>query len=101
AAAEYVLAVQQSRRAGGVIPGVRPPGPEGTPPAPVACPYKGLMRYDAEDAVWFHGRERLSAELLARLGVHRFVGVVGASGSGKSSLVRAGLLAAIREGALP
>jgi DNA-binding SARP family transcriptional activator/WD40 repeat protein len=100
-AAEYVLAVQQSRRAGAVVPVVRPLDPEGTPPAAVACPYKGLMRYDAEDAVWFHGRERLSAELLARLGVHRFVGVVGASGSGKSSLVRAGLLAAIREGALP
>ena len=67
----------------------------------MACPYKGLIRYDVEDAVWFHGRERLTADLLARLGTTRFVGVVGASGAGKSSLVRAGLLAAIRDGALP
>lgn len=100
-AAEYVLEVQRTRRAGPSSAAHRELDPEGTPPAPVACPYKGLIRYEVEDAVWFHGRERLTAELLARVGTSRFVGVVGTSGAGKSSLVRAGLLAAIRDGALP
>jgi DNA-binding SARP family transcriptional activator/WD40 repeat protein/energy-coupling factor transporter ATP-binding protein EcfA2 len=65
------------------------------------CPYKGLARYEAADAPFFHGRERLVATLVARIAVDRFVGVIGASGSGKSSLVRAGLLPALSAGALP
>jgi class 3 adenylate cyclase/energy-coupling factor transporter ATP-binding protein EcfA2 len=65
------------------------------------CPYKGLARYEAADAPFFYGRERLVATLVARIAVDRFVGVVGASGSGKSSLVRAGLLPALSAGALP
>ena len=65
------------------------------------CPYKGLARFEVADAGYFCGRERLVATLVARLAVARFVGVVGASGSGKSSLVRAGLLAALGTGALP
>jgi DNA-binding SARP family transcriptional activator/WD40 repeat protein len=65
------------------------------------CPYKGLARYEATDAPFFYGRERLVATLVARLAVDRFVGVVGASGSGKSSLVRAGLLPALSAAALP
>ena len=44
---------------------------------------------------YFFGREELVAELVARLGRARFLAVVGASGSGKSSLVRAGLLPAL------
>jgi class 3 adenylate cyclase/DNA-binding SARP family transcriptional activator/WD40 repeat protein len=65
------------------------------------CPYKGLARFDVADAGYFCGRDRLVATLVARLAVARFVGVVGASGSGKSSLVRAGLLAALDAGTLP
>jgi DNA-binding SARP family transcriptional activator/class 3 adenylate cyclase/WD40 repeat protein len=65
------------------------------------CPYKGLARYEAADAAFFHGRERLVARLVARLAIDRFVGIVGASGSGKSSLVRAGLLPALSARALP
>jgi class 3 adenylate cyclase/DNA-binding SARP family transcriptional activator/WD40 repeat protein len=65
------------------------------------CPYKGLARFEIADAGYFCGRERLVATLVARLAMARFVGVVGASGSGKSSLVRAGLLAALGTGALP
>ena len=57
-----------------------------------ACPYKGLAAFQPEDAGYFFGREELVAELVARLGRARFLAVVGASGSGKSSLVRAGLL---------
>lgn len=65
------------------------------------CPYKGLAPFDTADAAYFFGRERLVAGLLTRLAVDRFVAVVGASGSGKSSLVRAGLLPALSAGALP
>ena len=65
------------------------------------CPYKGLLRFEPEDAGWFFGRERMVAELLAAVASTRCTGVVGASGSGKSSLTRAGLLAALGEDALP
>ena len=63
-------------------------------------PYKGLRPFDAADAAQFFGRERLVERLLARLGEpgarSRFVAVVGPSGSGKSSVVKAGLLPAVR-----
>ena len=65
------------------------------------CPYKGLARFDIDDASYFFGREHLVATLVARLAISRFVGVIGASGSGKSSVVRAGLLAALSHGVLP
>jgi DNA-binding SARP family transcriptional activator/class 3 adenylate cyclase/WD40 repeat protein/energy-coupling factor transporter ATP-binding protein EcfA2 len=74
-------------------------GPDGITPG--LCPYKGLARYEAADASFFHGRERLVATLVARIAVDRFVGIIGASGSGKSSLVRAGLLPALSGNALP
>src|SRR4051794_32862978 len=67
----------------------------------VACPYKGLAYFEAADAGFFCGRERLVDALVARLAVSRLVAVVGPSGSGKSSLVRAGLLPALQSGALP
>ena len=70
-------------------------------PADVACPYKGLAAFEAEDAEYFFGREELVAELTARLAGTRFLAVVGPSGSGKSSVVRAGLLPAVWAGALP
>lgn len=65
------------------------------------CPYKGLAAFGAGDAAGFFGRERLVATLVARLAVDHFVGVVGASGSGKSSVVCAGLLPALADGAVP
>lgn len=67
----------------------------------VVCPYKGLAFFDVDDAPYFFGRERLVAQLVARLVDARFLAVVGASGSGKSSVVRAGLVAAVRAGVLP
>jgi DNA-binding SARP family transcriptional activator/energy-coupling factor transporter ATP-binding protein EcfA2 len=67
----------------------------------VACPYKGLARYEQSDAWLFHGREELVARLCARLVDTPFVAVVGPSGAGKSSLVRAGLLPALAAGVLP
>jgi DNA-binding SARP family transcriptional activator/ABC-type glycerol-3-phosphate transport system substrate-binding protein len=73
--------------------------------ADIENPYKGLRAFGAADAGEFFGRERLVARLVARLGTPgirgRFVAVVGPSGSGKSSVVRAGLLPALAEGALP
>ncbi len=70
-------------------------------PADVDCPYKGLAAFEAQDAEYFFGREELVAELTARLAGTRFLAVVGPSGSGKSSVVRAGLLPAVWGGALP
>ena len=69
--------------------------------APVVCPYKGLATFDVADAEYFFGRERLVAELVARLVGAPLLGVVGPSGSGKSSVVRAGLLPALAGGVLP
>ncbi|HEV8251459.1 MAG TPA: protein kinase, partial [Gaiellaceae bacterium] len=65
------------------------------------CPFKGLASFDVEDAELFFGREQLVAEVVARLAGTSLVGVVGPSGSGKSSVVRAGLLPALAGGALP
>ena len=74
---------------------------QSAPVEPGVCPWKGLAAYDVADAPWFSGRERLVADLLTRVASNRLVGVVGASGSGKSSLLRAGLLAGLDAGALP
>ena len=65
------------------------------------CPFKGLASFDVADADSFFGREQLVAELVARLPGATLLGVVGPSGSGKSSIVRAGLSAALASGALP
>jgi DNA-binding SARP family transcriptional activator/WD40 repeat protein len=67
----------------------------------VACPFKGLASFDVEDADVFFGRERLVAEMVARLTGAPLLGIVGPSGSGKSSALRAGLLAALADGVLP
>jgi DNA-binding SARP family transcriptional activator/WD40 repeat protein len=77
------------------------PLPAETELGTVVCPFKGLAPFDVGDAEFFFGRERVIAELVANLTRATFVGVVGASGSGKSSLVRAGLLPALAAGALP
>ncbi len=61
-------------------------------------PYKGLLYFDEADAPLFFGREQVTAELIVHLRQHRFLAVVGASGSGKSSVVRAGVIPAIRRG---
>ncbi|MFP5334061.1 MAG: BTAD domain-containing putative transcriptional regulator [Actinomycetes bacterium] len=70
-------------------------------PAADVCPWKGLAAYDVEDASMFAGRERLVAELVARVSSSTVLAVIGTSGSGKSSLVRAGLAASLRSGVLP
>ena len=63
---------------------------------PLARPYKGLSAFQEVDARFFHGRERYVEELAAKLQRLPLVAVVGRSGSGKSSLVRAGLVPRLR-----
>jgi hypothetical protein len=66
------------------------------------CPYLGLAAFTEEDADYFCGREVLVEQLLSRLKQSpRFLPIVGASGSGKSSLVAAGLFPALRQGQAP
>src|SRR4051812_18993369 len=79
---------------------------ERTEPAALAadgavCPYKGLASFRAGDAGYFFGRERFVAELVARVTGAPFLGIVGPSGSGKSSALHAGVLAALAAGVLP
>jgi hypothetical protein len=61
-------------------------------------PFPGLRPFRQEEDHLFFGREAQTMELLQTLGNHRFVAVVGTSGSGKSSLVRCGLLSQILGG---
>jgi len=65
-----------------------------------AEPYKGLQAFDftPEDAQYFYGRTALTDELLEKICQQNFLAVLGASGSGKSSVVRAGLLYELQQG---
>jgi hypothetical protein len=67
----------------------------------VRSPYRGLEPFDHEHANNYFGREAMVERLVAKLGETNLVAVVGPSGSGKSSLVRAGLISALKQGALP
>jgi len=64
-------------------------------------PYPGLRPFKREETDIFFGRDELSNQLIERLGDTHFLAVVGLSGCGKSSLVRAGLLAGLERGLLP
>ncbi|HEV3292117.1 MAG TPA: AAA family ATPase, partial [Streptosporangiaceae bacterium] len=93
-AAEDVLAAREGRAPGGVGDRVAP--------RLRGCPYRGLLPFGESDAEVFYGRERLAAELAvklaARAGRGGMVVVTGASGAGKSSLLRAGLLPILARG---
>ncbi|MFG3033384.1 hypothetical protein ACGFZJ_33335 [Streptomyces sp. NPDC048253] len=68
------------------------------------CPYRGLASYREQDARWFFGRERSTDALVAQLRAAERTGglvmLVGASGAGKSSLLSAGLVPALQNGAV-
>src|SRR5947208_10562902 len=68
---------------------------------PAENPYKGLRAFGESDAEHFFGRDALVDQLVAAVAEHRLVAVVGPSGIGKSSVVKAGLVPALRKGALP
>ena len=95
-AREGLLDLYRARQEQAAHAGVGAPEGDG-----VLCPYKGLARFEKQDAAIFHGREALVATLIARLADTPLVVVAGPSGAGKSSLVRAGLLPALAAGALP
>ncbi|MCB0166335.1 MAG: protein kinase, partial [Anaerolineae bacterium] len=66
------------------------PAPVGPPPA---CPYRGLFAFFEEDAPYFFGREIFTQSLVEAVQHRGLVAVIGPSGSGKSSVVQAGLVA--------
>jgi WD40 repeat protein/energy-coupling factor transporter ATP-binding protein EcfA2 len=78
-----------------------PEGDEAGVRASEPSPYKGLQAFRSEDAQWFFGREALVAELTVRLSEMPFLVVVGPSGSGKSSVLQAGLLPAVKSQKIP
>jgi WD40 repeat protein/DNA-binding SARP family transcriptional activator len=83
------------RRALGPVAGVLAEG------SGMRNPYKGLRAFEEADAADFFGRDLLTEHLVERFRKARLLAVVGPSGSGKSSLVRAGLIPKLRAGALP
>ncbi|MDQ1457432.1 MAG: hypothetical protein QOH28_3052 [Actinomycetota bacterium] len=62
------------------------------PPSPAECPYQGLLAFDVDDSARFFGRADVVHDLVDRVRRAGFVALVGSSGSGKSSILRAGLL---------
>ena len=76
---------------------------EGAPPlvgGEVVCPYRGLLPFREADGRWFFGRDGDVQRLLEKLKSSQFLAVLGPSGSGKSSLTMAGVLPALRVGAV-
>jgi WD40 repeat protein len=68
--------------------------------APGRCPYRGLEAFDEDHAEFYFGRDHDIALSLAKLRSKRLLTVLGPSGSGKSSLLRAGVVPAVRRGAV-
>jgi WD40 repeat protein len=90
---DRVLTILQD---GKYVIGGTPTVPIHRPPAPGETPFMGLQPFTENDADRFFGRERLVARLVGRLNQSCFLAVIGASGSGKSSVVRAGLIPVLR-----
>ncbi|MFI5898338.1 caspase family protein [Actinoplanes sp. NPDC051513] len=99
---------QSGDTAGSLVLAVNRAAPATTEPEPPAegiCPYLGLTSFGPQDAQVYFGRSDLTERLLTQAGEAAAAGrpllVVGASGSGKSSLVQAGLVASLAGGGLP
>lgn len=67
---------------------------------PARNPYKGLVAFKETDSADFFGRDQVTRDLIQAVGERRLVGVVGPSGIGKSSVIRAGLIPGLRAGGL-
>jgi formylglycine-generating enzyme required for sulfatase activity len=101
---EFGRSVDEPEALDRLVAGIR-----GLPPRSLAtaatftgrCPYQGLDAFQKEDADLYFGREADVEWLIQHLKSARFLAVVGASGSGKSSLARAGLVPALEHGGLP
>ncbi|WP_371660736.1 hypothetical protein [Streptomyces sp. NBC_00280] len=105
---ERAVADPVGDRVTGSLDEEEPPAAEVTAVPGGVCPYRGLAAYRLEDTRWFFGRERSTDTLVAQLRAAEtadtatggLVMLVGASGAGKSSLLSAGLVPALQEGAL-
>jgi DNA-binding SARP family transcriptional activator/WD40 repeat protein len=95
--ADGVADLQVTRERTSLYVVAEPPDPS----APEICPFRGLAPFDSAHAEYFFGRERLVADLVARLVGSTLIAVVGPSGSGKSSVIRAGLMPGLAAGVLP
>ncbi|WP_419596615.1 helix-turn-helix domain-containing protein [Streptomyces brasiliscabiei] len=102
---ELLRLVQQSTPRDGDGGGDRAPEVDTVPrPSGGTCPYRGLSAFTPQDAAWFFGRERATAALVERIFERLGSGplmLVAPSGAGKSSLLNAGLVPALRRGDLP
>jgi hypothetical protein len=88
--------LQQAESLGSLLAALRGEAIEPSELRASICPYRGLEPFREEDAPFFRGRDEAGRELAAQVGANNFVAVVGPSGSGKSSLVFAGLLPELR-----
>jgi conflict system STAND superfamily ATPase/TIR domain-containing protein len=77
------------------------PEEEVVDPSASINPFRGLEVFDEAHAEFFFGRDALTQQLVEQLREDRFLAVMGPSGTGKSSVVRAGLVPQLRQGALP
>jgi WD40 repeat protein/serine/threonine protein kinase len=96
---DFVRAVR--RAVGADVVAAAGPAERQRPAEAIRNPYKGLRAFLETDALDFHGRDPLVDELLQAVRSHPVVALVGPSGSGKSSVVRAGLIPRLRAGGLP
>ena len=99
---DFRRGVDDARALQALVNAVRgvPFGPSGVVAPLGEPPYRGLQVFDEEHAHLFFGRDADVQRLVEKLKASRFLAVVGPSGSGKSSLVRAGLVPALRRGVL-
>jgi DNA-binding SARP family transcriptional activator len=99
---QRILAQDDSLRVGdGRLDVTRASGDALSGDAVAVCPYLGLTGYEETDSALFVAREQVTARLIGRLGTTPLLVVTGDSGAGKSSVVHAGLLPAVRAGGLP
>jgi hypothetical protein len=96
ASAEALDALERAIRASGRVQTIAKSGPEAEGRTAGVCTYRGLHQFREVDAAFFVGRRELCERLLEFTSTKNLVGLVGPSGSGKSSLVQAGLLPILR-----